>query len=186
MPRPWSNMCLCPIGSMVWYLRVHDQPLGERDTGFRNLTLAGSWDWLYFTARKLCVSLQNLNIYKALNLTLLSFVNVILFLVNRQDNSISLVKACWNELFTLGLAQCSQVMNVATILTAFVNHLHTSLQQGKICHGYKGLSNILCDWLLLRFYSQSAFICTCLCYLCLSESFFLLNLDCKPLGHAFF
>ncbi|XP_070611947.1 nuclear receptor subfamily 2 group C member 1 isoform X2 [Erythrolamprus reginae] len=46
-----------------------------------------------------------------------------------QDNSISLVKACWNELFTLGLAQCSQVMNVATILTAFVNHLHNSLQQ---------------------------------------------------------
>ncbi|XP_042324230.1 nuclear receptor subfamily 2 group C member 1 isoform X3 [Sceloporus undulatus] len=49
-----------------------------------------------------------------------------------QDNSISLVKACWNELFTLGLAQCSQVMNVATILTAFVNHLHNSLQQDKL------------------------------------------------------
>ncbi|XP_070611948.1 nuclear receptor subfamily 2 group C member 1 isoform X3 [Erythrolamprus reginae] len=48
-----------------------------------------------------------------------------------QDNSISLVKACWNELFTLGLAQCSQVMNVATILTAFVNHLHNSLQQDR-------------------------------------------------------
>ncbi|XP_015668247.1 nuclear receptor subfamily 2 group C member 1 [Protobothrops mucrosquamatus] len=49
-----------------------------------------------------------------------------------QDNSISLVKACWNELFTLGLAQCSQIMNVATILTAFVNHLHNSLQQDKL------------------------------------------------------
>ncbi|NWU96251.1 NR2C1 protein, partial [Upupa epops] len=49
-----------------------------------------------------------------------------------QDNSIALVKACWNELFTLGLAQCSQVMNVATILTAFVNHLHGSLQQDKL------------------------------------------------------
>ncbi|XP_038037387.1 nuclear receptor subfamily 2 group C member 1 isoform X5 [Anas acuta] len=49
-----------------------------------------------------------------------------------QDNSISLVKACWNELFTLGLAQCSQVMNVATMLTAFVNHLHSSLQQDKL------------------------------------------------------
>ncbi|XP_053108030.1 nuclear receptor subfamily 2 group C member 1 isoform X2 [Hemicordylus capensis] len=49
-----------------------------------------------------------------------------------QDNSISLVKACWNELFTLGLAQCSQVMNVATILAAFVNHLHNSLQQDKL------------------------------------------------------
>ncbi|XP_064010960.1 nuclear receptor subfamily 2 group C member 1 isoform X2 [Pogoniulus pusillus] len=51
-----------------------------------------------------------------------------------QDTSILLVKACWNELFTLGLAQCSQVINVATILAAFVNHLHGSLQQerGKV------------------------------------------------------
>ncbi|XP_053884241.1 nuclear receptor subfamily 2 group C member 1 isoform X4 [Malaclemys terrapin pileata] len=55
-----------------------------------------------------------------------------------QDNSISLVKACWNELFTLGLAQCSQVMNVATILTAFVNHLHGSLQQD-----HPGLENVI-------------------------------------------
>uniref|UniRef100_A0A803TXW3 Nuclear receptor subfamily 2 group C member 1 n=1 Tax=Anolis carolinensis TaxID=28377 RepID=A0A803TXW3_ANOCA len=54
-----------------------------------------------------------------------------------QDNSISLVKACWNELFILGLAQCSQVMNVATILAAFVNHLHNSLQQD-----HPGLENV--------------------------------------------
>ncbi|XP_006719647.1 nuclear receptor subfamily 2 group C member 1 isoform X2 [Homo sapiens] len=46
-----------------------------------------------------------------------------------QENSISLVKAYWNELFTLGLAQCWQVMNVATILATFVNCLHNSLQQ---------------------------------------------------------
>ncbi|KFO31156.1 Nuclear receptor subfamily 2 group C member 1 [Fukomys damarensis] len=48
-----------------------------------------------------------------------------------QENSISLVKAYWNELFTLGLAQCWQVMNVATILATFVNCLHSSLQQGE-------------------------------------------------------
>lgn len=48
-----------------------------------------------------------------------------------QENSVSLVKAYWNELFTLGLAQCWQVMNVATILATFVNCLHSSLQQGK-------------------------------------------------------
>ncbi|XP_077121259.1 nuclear receptor subfamily 2 group C member 1 isoform X2 [Ranitomeya variabilis] len=48
-----------------------------------------------------------------------------------QEVSISLVKACWNELFSLGLAQCSQVMNVSTILTAFVNHLH-GLQHDKL------------------------------------------------------
>ncbi|XP_078091338.1 nuclear receptor subfamily 2 group C member 1-like isoform X14 [Mustelus asterias] len=45
------------------------------------------------------------------------------------DNNTALVRACWNELFTLGLAQCSQVMNLSTILTAIVNHLQTSLQQ---------------------------------------------------------
>lgn len=52
-----------------------------------------------------------------------------LFYFNRQENSISLVKAYWNELFTLGLAQCWQVMNVATILATFVNCLHRSFQQ---------------------------------------------------------
>ncbi|KAM5171098.1 nuclear receptor subfamily 2 group C member 1 isoform 2-T2 [Mantella aurantiaca] len=49
-----------------------------------------------------------------------------------QEVSTSLVKACWSELFSLGLAQCSQIMNVATILTAFVNHLHGSLQHDKL------------------------------------------------------
>ncbi|XP_056430296.1 nuclear receptor subfamily 2 group C member 1 isoform X2 [Hyla sarda] len=48
-----------------------------------------------------------------------------------QEVNISLVKACWNELFSLGLAQCSQVMNVSTILTAFVNHLH-GMQHDKL------------------------------------------------------
>ncbi|XP_040836672.1 nuclear receptor subfamily 2 group C member 1 isoform X2 [Ochotona curzoniae] len=54
-----------------------------------------------------------------------------------QENSISLVKAYWNELFTLGLAQCWQVMNVATILATFVNCLHSSLQQD-----HPGLENM--------------------------------------------
>lgn len=40
------------------------------------------------------------------------------------------MKACWNELFALGLAQCSNVMNVGTILSAIINHLQTSLQEG--------------------------------------------------------
>ncbi|XP_031657648.1 nuclear receptor subfamily 2 group C member 1 isoform X8 [Oncorhynchus kisutch] len=47
-----------------------------------------------------------------------------------QDNDINLMKACWNELFALGLAQCSNVMNVSTILAAIINHLQTSLQDG--------------------------------------------------------
>ncbi|XP_057412656.1 nuclear receptor subfamily 2 group C member 1 isoform X6 [Balaenoptera acutorostrata] len=54
-----------------------------------------------------------------------------------QENSILLVKAYWNELFTLGLAQCWQVMNVAAILATFVNCLHSSLQQD-----HPGLENM--------------------------------------------
>ncbi|XP_037538928.1 nuclear receptor subfamily 2 group C member 1 [Nematolebias whitei] len=49
-----------------------------------------------------------------------------------EDNDINLMKACWNELFALGLAQCSHVMNVGTILSAIINHLQTSLQEDKL------------------------------------------------------
>uniref|UniRef100_A0A3B3C1S9 Nuclear receptor subfamily 2, group C, member 1 n=1 Tax=Oryzias melastigma TaxID=30732 RepID=A0A3B3C1S9_ORYME len=49
-----------------------------------------------------------------------------------QDNDINLIKACWNELFALGLAQCSNVMNVGTILGAIISHLQTSLQEEKL------------------------------------------------------
>ena len=48
----------------------------------------------------------------------------------RQDCNTSLVRACWNELFTLGLAQCAQVMSLSTILAAIVNHLQNSIQDG--------------------------------------------------------
>lgn len=54
-----------------------------------------------------------------------------IFLNSGQDNDINLMKACWNELFALGLAQCSNVMNVGTILSAIINHLQTSLQEGR-------------------------------------------------------
>ncbi|MBN3287461.1 NR2C2 protein, partial [Polyodon spathula] len=49
-----------------------------------------------------------------------------------QDCNTSLVRACWNELFTLGLAQCAQVMNLSTILAAIVNHLQNSIQDEKL------------------------------------------------------
>lgn len=49
----------------------------------------------------------------------------------RQDCNTSLVRACWNELFTLGLAQCAQVMSLSTILAAIVNHLQNSIQEGR-------------------------------------------------------
>ncbi|XP_053576652.1 nuclear receptor subfamily 2 group C member 2 isoform X2 [Bombina bombina] len=49
-----------------------------------------------------------------------------------QDCNTSLVRACWNELFTLGLAQCSQVMSLSTILAAIVNHLQNGIQEDKL------------------------------------------------------
>lgn len=42
------------------------------------------------------------------------------------------MRSCWNELFILGLAQCAHVMNLSTILTAIINHLQSSFQDGRI------------------------------------------------------
>ncbi|KPM08493.1 nuclear receptor subfamily 2 group C member 2-like protein [Sarcoptes scabiei] len=41
----------------------------------------------------------------------------------------SLIRGCWCQLFVLGLAQTSQVMSLATILSAIITHLQTTLQQ---------------------------------------------------------
>ncbi|KAM4610891.1 nuclear receptor subfamily 2 group C member 2 [Polymixia lowei] len=49
-----------------------------------------------------------------------------------QELNTSLVRACWNELFTLGLAQCAHVMNLSTILAAIINHLQSSVQDDKV------------------------------------------------------
>ncbi|CAL9702603.1 unnamed protein product [Knipowitschia caucasica] len=40
-----------------------------------------------------------------------------------QEANTSLVRACWNELFTLGLAQCAHIMNLSSILSAIITHL---------------------------------------------------------------
>ncbi|POI35710.1 hypothetical protein CIB84_000536, partial [Bambusicola thoracicus] len=52
--------------------------------------------------------------------------------VTFKECNTSLVRACWNELFTLGLAQCAQVMSLSTILAAIVNHLQNSIQEDKL------------------------------------------------------
>lgn len=52
------------------------------------------------------------------------------FLLSQEANT-SLMRSCWNELFILGLAQCAHVMNLSTILTAIINHLQSSFQDGK-------------------------------------------------------
>nr|XP_042896023.1 orphan steroid hormone receptor 2 isoform X2 [Parasteatoda tepidariorum] len=44
----------------------------------------------------------------------------------------TLVRSCWSELFTLGLAQCSQVMSVKTIFNAIITHLQSSVQQDRL------------------------------------------------------
>uniref|UniRef100_A0A8C7H7P3 Nuclear receptor subfamily 2, group C, member 2 n=1 Tax=Oncorhynchus kisutch TaxID=8019 RepID=A0A8C7H7P3_ONCKI len=49
-----------------------------------------------------------------------------------QESNTSLVRACWNELFTLGLAQCAQIMSLSTILEAIINHLQNSIQDDKV------------------------------------------------------
>ncbi|XP_018326949.2 orphan steroid hormone receptor 2 isoform X4 [Agrilus planipennis] len=48
------------------------------------------------------------------------------------DNQITLLKGSWAELFTLGLAQCSQTLSLSTILSSLISHLHTSIAQDKI------------------------------------------------------
>ncbi|TSK13134.1 Nuclear receptor subfamily 2 group C member 1 [Bagarius yarrelli] len=53
-------------------------------------------------------------------------------LIVLSENGITLIKACWNELFALGLAQCAEVMNVEMILSAIVSHLQSSLEEEKL------------------------------------------------------
>ncbi|XP_038054362.1 orphan steroid hormone receptor 2-like isoform X3 [Patiria miniata] len=58
--------------------------------------------------------------------------NIQAFQLLGPESNVTMVQKCWSELFTLGLAQCSQTMALSTILTAIVNHLQTSLQQDKL------------------------------------------------------
>lgn len=49
-----------------------------------------------------------------------------------SETQISLLRGCWSELFTLGLAQCSQSLSLSTILSALISHLHASIAQDKM------------------------------------------------------
>ncbi|RWS08298.1 nuclear receptor subfamily 2 group C member 2-like protein [Dinothrombium tinctorium] len=61
------------------------------------------------------------------------------------DVQTSLIRGCWCQLFVLGLAQCSQVMSLATILSAIVTHLQTTLQQDKLSvHRVKQVTDHIC------------------------------------------
>lgn len=65
------------------------------------------------------------------------------FQLLESDIQCTLVRSAWCELFALGLAQCSQVMSLATILTAIVSHLQSSVQQGEKSQYLCLLSGIL-------------------------------------------
>lgn len=53
------------------------------------------------------------------------------FQVLSQDVQTSLVRSCWSGLFTLGLAQCSEVMSLSTMLMAILNHLQSTVDNDK-------------------------------------------------------
>lgn len=49
-----------------------------------------------------------------------------------SDTHAVLVRGCWAELFALGLAQCSEILSLPTILSSIINHLQASVAQEKI------------------------------------------------------
>lgn len=49
--------------------------------------------------------------------------NIPTFQCLSQETQVTLVRGCWSELFTLGMAQCNHIMSLDTILTAIVSHL---------------------------------------------------------------
>eukprot|EP00095_Tigriopus_kingsejongensis_P000703 maker-scaffold58_size443543-snap-gene-3.17 protein:Tk00703 transcript:maker-scaffold58_size443543-snap-gene-3.17-mRNA-1 annotation:"hypothetical protein DAPPUDRAFT_323993" len=48
------------------------------------------------------------------------------------ESQVGLVRNAWSDLFILGMAQCSEAMNLQNILTAIVRHLQTSVAQEKL------------------------------------------------------
>lgn len=48
------------------------------------------------------------------------------------DTQTSLLRGCWAELFTLGLAQCSQSLPLSTVIYSLISQLQTSISQRKL------------------------------------------------------
>lgn len=49
-----------------------------------------------------------------------------------SEVQVTLIRGCWSDLFVLGLAQCSQMLPLNSILGAIINHLQTNLQEEKM------------------------------------------------------
>ncbi|KAG5896700.1 hypothetical protein JTB14_002545 [Gonioctena quinquepunctata] len=58
--------------------------------------------------------------------------NIPAFQYLSSETQILLLRNCWSELFTLGLAQCSQSLSLSTILSALISHLHALIAQDKM------------------------------------------------------
>ncbi|XP_039262580.2 nuclear receptor subfamily 2 group C member 2-like [Styela clava] len=58
--------------------------------------------------------------------------SIFAFQILGNDCHTALLRECWNELFTIGLAQCSKQMKLDSILAAIVQHLHTGLKEEKL------------------------------------------------------
>lgn len=58
--------------------------------------------------------------------------NIPTFQCLNQETQVTLVRGCWSELFTLGMAQCSRIMSLNTILTAIVSHLTQAAASEKL------------------------------------------------------
>lgn len=62
------------------------------------------------------------------------------------ETQVGLVRNCWSDLFVLGLSQCSQTMNLRSILSAIVSHLRTSVSQEKVTSAarVRQVTNTIC------------------------------------------
>ncbi len=97
------------------------------------------WNGLYEIRNTACSYLCTVSNFvnttgmQCITVSFITFTYLFFFFISvflSQEANTSLVRACWNELFTLGLAQCAHVMNLSTILAAIINHLQSSIQDG--------------------------------------------------------
>lgn len=129
MPEFLNLNYICESASRLLFLSMH---------WARSIPAFQALGWFFCFFSLLCSALPPLIFLVvfsySVNLWILffpPFINFFSFSFWRPENGITQIKACWNELFALGLAQCAQVMNVETILTAIVSHLQSSLEEGR-------------------------------------------------------
>uniref|UniRef100_A0A0A9XUW3 Nuclear receptor subfamily 2 group C member 2 n=1 Tax=Lygus hesperus TaxID=30085 RepID=A0A0A9XUW3_LYGHE len=58
--------------------------------------------------------------------------NIPAFQMFSVQNQISIMQGCWNELFLLGLAQCSKTLSFPNIIYSMISHLQKSVAEEKI------------------------------------------------------